>query len=410
MPLTLPYLAALVPEWVDLRLMDERTGGLDTSIPCDCVFMTVWTLNSIRAYELADEYRRGGVKVVMGGPHCYFHAEEVLRHADAVAIGEGEEIIPEIISDLDSGRLRREYRREKPHDLVGLPFPRRDLVRRDKLKRFHAVAVQTSRGCPNACEFCTERMYLGARYRMRPVDEVIEEVKATRSKQIFFVDSTLAGSRSRAMQLMEKLTPLKLRWSALWTADRALDPEFMGLAKRSGLLHINLGIESIRQETLDRLNKKTTNASKLTEVVKTLRDMDISFSFNLIFGADTDTVEDFNATLRFLMENRVHTAFFNTLAPHRGSRMFDDLLAQGRIIDPDNINRWPGIGAEIVPRNFSPAALDEQIRRMYREFYSWGSILKRLPMPLSVAAIASWFMNISQRKMAKGDMEDFDEF
>jgi radical SAM superfamily enzyme YgiQ (UPF0313 family) len=409
-PLTLPYLAALVPDGVDLTLMDERTGGLDTSVRCDCVFMTLWTLNSIRAYELADDYRNRGIKVVMGGPHCYFHADEALRHADAVAIGEGENLIPVIISDLSAGRLKKEYRTDQPHDLVGLPLPRRDLVRSDNIKRFHAVAVQTSRGCPNSCEFCSERMYLGPRYRMRPVDEVIEEVRAVKSKQILFVDSTLAGSRSRTMQLMEKLIPFKLRWSALWTADRALDREFMELAKRSGLLHINIGIESIKQETLDGLNKRTTTASKLTDMIRTLRDMDISFSFNLIFGSDTDTKDDFGSTLRFLMDNKVHAAFFNTLAPHKGTRMYDDLLAQGRLIDPDNINRWPGLAAEIIPKNYSAADLEDGIRDMYKKFYSWRSILRRLPLPLSEAAIASWVVNISQRKMTKGNIEDFDDF
>jgi radical SAM superfamily enzyme YgiQ (UPF0313 family) len=410
LPLTLPYLAALLPEGTDFTLMDERTGGLDMSLPCDCVFMTIWTLNSIRAYELADNYRNRGVKVVMGGPHCYFHQEEVLQHADAVAVGEGENIIPEIISDLSRGNLKKVYRSELMHDLAGLPLPRRDLVRRDNLKRFHAVAVQTSRGCPNACEFCSERMYLGARYRMRPVDEVIEEVRATGSKQIFFVDSTLAGSRSRTMQLMENLIPFGLRWSALWTADRVLDMEFMKLAKRSGLLHINLGIESIKEETLQDLNKKTTSASKLGQVVKTLRGMDMSFSFNLIFGTETDTIEDFASTLKFLMEHKVHAAFFNTLAPHKGTRMYDNLLAQGRIIDPANMNRWPGIAAEIIPHNYSPAELEEGIRHMYKKFYSWSSILSRLPLPLSESAMASWFVNISQRKMTKGNIEDFDDF
>jgi radical SAM superfamily enzyme YgiQ (UPF0313 family) len=409
-PLSLPYLAALVPDWVKLELIDERTGGLDMSLPCDCVFMTIWTLNSIRAYELADRYRDRGIKVVMGGPHCYFHGEEALQHADAIAIGEGENLIPEIISDLSGGRLRRVYHSSHPHDLVGLPLPRRDMIRRHNLKRFHAVAVQTSRGCPNACEFCSERMYLGSQYRMRPVDEVIEEIRAAQTRQILFVDSTLAGSKSRTENLMEKLIPFKLRWSALWTADRVLDREFMELAKRSGLLHINLGIESIKQETLDGMNKRTTKASRLSEVVKILRNMDISFSFNLIFGSDTDTLDDFGVTLKFLMDHKVHAAFFNPLSPHKGTRMYADLLSQGRIIDPENLNRWPGLKASVTPKNYNTEELEEAIRDIHKQFYSWRSILGRLPLPLSDSAIASWVVNVSQRKLIKGNIEDFDGF
>jgi radical SAM superfamily enzyme YgiQ (UPF0313 family) len=409
-PLTLPYLAALVPEWVDLTVMDERTGGLDLTGKCDAVFISLWTLNSLRAYELAAYYGEKGIKVVMGGPHCYFHKDEVLKHADAVAIGEGELLITEIISDLSAGSLKRVYQTDNLHDLKGLPFPRMDLVGTANLKKFHAVAVQTSRGCPNACEFCSERMYLGSKYRMRPVDEVIEEIKATRSKQILFVDSTLAGSRSRTMELMEKLIPLKLRWSALWTADRVLDSEFMRLATRSGLLHINLGIESIKQETLDNMNKRTTKADKLVDVVRALRDMDISFSFNLIFGCDTDTKADFEATLEFLMENKVHAAFFNPLSPHKGTKLYDDMLAHGKLLDPDNLNRWPGLSVGIVPKNYSSSELEEEIRNMYMKFYSWRSILSRLPLPMSASAMASWVVNLSQRKMAAGGTEDFDDF
>ncbi len=409
-PLTLPYLAALMPKGIDMRLMDERTGGLDINAECDAVFITTWTLNSIRAYELARIYRDRGVKVVMGGPHCYFYTDEALRHADAVVAGEGELVIDDVINDLGRGHLKPVYRAEKLHDLRGLPFPRRDLIGTANLKRFHVVAVQTSRGCPNSCDFCSERMYLGAKYRMRPVDEVIEEIRFTGGKRIFFADSTLAGSKSRTMELMEKLIPLRIRWSALWTADRVLDLEFMKLAKRSGMLHINLGIESIRQETLDAMKKRTTKAARIKDVIKILRDLDISFSFNLIFGMDNDTREVFDDTLKFLEENRVHAAFFNPLSPHRGTGLYDRYLAAGRILDPDNLNRWPGLSVGIRPAHLTPEELLEEIRNMYRKFYSLRSIVKRLPPPLSSASIASWVLNMSQRKMAAGGAEDFEDF
>jgi len=409
-PLTLPYLAALMPKGIDLKLMDERTGGLDINAECEAVFITTWTLNSLRSFELARNYRDRGVKVVMGGPHCYFYTDEAMQHADAVVVGEGELVIDEIINDLGRGRLKPVYRAEKLHDLKGLPFPRRDLIGSANLKRFHAVAVQTSRGCPNSCDFCSERMYLGSKYRMRPVDEVIEEIIFTRGKQVLFADSTLAGSKSRTMELMEKLIPLKIRWSALWTADRVLDLEFMKLAKKSGMLHINIGIESIRQETLDVMKKRTTNAARIKDVVKILRDLDISFSFNLIFGMDNDTREVFADTLKFLEENKVHAAFFNPLSPHRGTDLYDRYLAAGRILDPDNLNRWPGLSVEIKPANFTPGELEEEIRNMYRRFYSLRSIVQRLPLPLSTASIASWVVNMSQRKMAAGGADDFEDF
>ena len=409
-PLTLPYLAALIPKEVEVAIMDEKTRSLDFKRHCDCVFITVWTLNSLRAYEIAQGYRRKGVRVIMGGPHCYFHKEEVLEHADAVAVGEGEILIPEIFTDLSMGQLKRVYQAETLHDLKGLPLPRWDLLDFGTLKRFHAVAVQTSRGCPNACRFCAERFYLGKRYRQRPVDEVIEEIRSSKSGQILFVDSNFVGNRSRTMQLMERLIPLKIRWSALWTADCVLDSELMTLAKRSGMLHINIGIESIKQETLDGMNKRTTKAENLTEVIKALRDLGISFSFNLIFGWDSDRKEDFLATLRLFEKNKVHAAFFNSLSPHKGTHLYDEYLSHGRILDPNSLNRWPGISAQIRPKNFSPRELQEGIRMMYQNFYSWSSMLHRLALPVSKASLASWIVNLSQRKMASGNTEDFDSY
>ena len=154
--LTLPHLAALVPSLGGMILTDEKIQDIDYDHPCDCVFLTVWTLNSFRAYDIAQRFRERGVPVIMGGPHCFFHTEEVLRHADAVAVGEGEGLIPEILSDVNRGRLKPIYRAETLHDLTGLPMPRRDLLDPRRFSRFHTVAVQTTRGCPNRCEFCAE--------------------------------------------------------------------------------------------------------------------------------------------------------------------------------------------------------------------------------------------------------------
>ncbi len=398
-PLTLPYLAALLPREVEVQLTDEQTQALDFNAHCDCVFISVMILTSLRAYQIADQYRSKGIPVVMGGPHAFFYHDEILEHADAVAIGEGESIIPTLIQDLSCGRLRNVYRADRLHDLRNLPFPRHDLLDRRIFSRFRTVAVQTSRGCPYACEFCAERFYLGERYRMRPIEDVIEEIRFTGSRQIFFADSTFAGKRSRTMELMEKLIPLKLRWSSLWNTHRVLDKEFMTLAKRSGLLHVNMGVESIKQETLDGMNKKTTKAHELSQVVKTLRDMDISFSINIIFGWDTDRREDFDATLNFINTHKVHVAFFNVFSPHKGTRIYEQFLAEGRFRDIKNMGRWPGIIAEIHPKHFTAEELEQGVIRLYRKMYSWSSMLRRLPLPLTRSAIASWFMNLSQRKM-----------
>ncbi len=397
--LTLPYLAALVPRGIDVRITDEPLDEWDPDAPCDCVFSTVTILTSFRAYDIADVYREKGIPVVMGGPHTMFYGDEVLGHADAICIGEGETQVSRILEDAAAGHLQKVYQAGELHDLRDLPFPRHDLVDFRSYSRFRAVAVQTSRGCPFDCEFCAERLFLGEKYRMRPVEDVVEEVRRAGSRQIFFADSTFAGKRSRTMDLLERLIPLKIRWSTLWNTNLVLDHELMRLAKRSGLLHINVGVESIKHETLKDMNKKTTSAHRLEEVIGILRNLDVSFSFNLIFGWDTDHPEDFRTTVEFLMRNKVHVAFFNVFTPHRGTRIYDRFVAEGKMRDLPNMGRWPGVIAEIHPKHFTAEDLERNILWMYWEFYSWASILRRLPAPRSKACMASWFMNLSQRKM-----------
>jgi coproporphyrinogen III oxidase-like Fe-S oxidoreductase len=171
-----------------------------------------------------------------------------------------------------------------------------------------------------------------------------------------------------------------------------------------------LGIESIKQETLDGMKKRTTEAGQLVEVIRTLRELGISFSFNLIFGWDTDHTADFQHTLAFLKEHKVHAAFFNSFAPHKGTKIYERLAEEGRILDSENMDRWPGIHAKIRPRNFSAKELHDGIKMMYRSFYSWPSILRRLPPPISAYSLASWSLNLSQRKFVFGKKTNFDSY
>lgn len=398
-PLTLPYLAALMPAGVKVVLTDEQVQTWDPELPCDCVFLTVSILNSLRAYEIADHYRKRGVPVVMGGPHCTFYGEECLEHADAIAVGEGESLVRAIVEDAASKKLQRIYRADTLHSLRDLPMPRYDLLDPRTLARYRTYTVQTSRGCPYRCSFCAERYYLGERYRLRPIEEVVEEIRRTRCRSIFFADSTFPGNRTRTLRLLEALIPLKIRWSALWNADRVLDRELMLLTAKSGALHLNMGVESIRADTLRQMNKKTTPVERLGEIIATLHRLDISFSFNLIFGWDTDRIEDFEATLDFLEKHKVPVAFFNVFSPHRGTEIYEKYRAAGRLRDEANMGRWPGIISEVHPAHFSAEELEKNVVRLYRRFYSFRSMLRRLPMPKSRATLASWFMNLGQRKM-----------
>ena len=400
-PLTLPYLAALTPPDWKLKLIDEQLQPLDPKEPADLVAITTSTLTSLRAYDIADDFLRRGVPVILGGPHTFFHADEAGGHASAVGIGEGETIWPRMLEDARRGQLKKVYQADLLPDLAGLPLARYDLLDLRPYRPFRTFTIISSRGCPFHCDFCSERLLLGERYRCRPVPEVIEEIKRCGSRSIFFGDSNFGGKRSHAMELMEALIPLKVRWSALWSAYLCSDGSFLDMAKRSGLLHVNIGIESINLQTLDGMNKRFNKAVKYEEMLANLRRRGISYSLNFIFGWDGEAEGAFAATLDFLARHKVPVAYFNILTPVKGTPLYDRLLAAGRIFDIEDIDRWPGQNCYIRPPYGTPGTLERNIQTMYRDFYSLRSMFKRLPLPVTQSNIASWVINFSQRRMAQ---------
>jgi len=410
--LTLPYLAAMTPRGWDVKVVDEQLQDVNFDEPADVVAITIWTMMSYRAYDIADEFRRRGVPVILGGSHTYFHADEASQHGDAVAIGEGETIWAEMLEDAVGGRLQPIYSGQIIRDLSGLPMPRYDLLDMHRYGPSRTYAIQTSRGCPFRCDFCSERLYLGDAYRCRPVDDVVEEVKRCGSKFIFFADSHFGGKRDRAMELMEALIPLKVRWSTLWTTYLCNDVEYMDLAQRSGLLHVNIGVESIDPDTLAGMNKRFNKVSKYGDMLANLRKRGISYSLNFIFGWDGESPDVFGATLAFLHEHKVPVAYFNMLTPEEGTPLFERLKAQNRVPDLHDLGRWPGHNCYIIPQHCSPQELERKVDQMYSEFYTVRSMLSRLPLPVSIANIASWSLNLSQRQMVRCGrrLNNFDSF
>jgi radical SAM superfamily enzyme YgiQ (UPF0313 family) len=410
--LTLPYLAALTPREWEVTLIDEQLMDVDFKAPVDLVAITAWTINSFRAYEIADRYRERGVPVIMGGPHTYFYSDEAAEHSDAVGIGEGEKIWASMLEDAARGRLKKVYRADHLQELKNLPLPRYDLLNFRKYSLFKAFSIQSSRGCPFKCEFCSERFYLGPSYRYRPVEEVIQEIKRSKAKNILFADSNFAGKISHTMELMEALIPLKVRWSTLWPAYLCNNEKFMDLAKRSGLLHVNIGIESIDQDILSGFNKRINQVKEYKNILHNLRKRGISYSLDFIFGCDTEKESVFESTLVFLKEEKVPVAYFNILTPHKGTPLYERMKAENRIIDIYDIGRWPGIHCYIRPAYCSAEKLERYVKEIYSEFYSYSSILSRLPWPVTKANIASWVVNLSERKVSRPEaaIEDFDTY
>ncbi len=409
----LPHLAALAPKEWDVTLVDDATEEVDYGADVDVVAISIRTVTSLRGYEIARRFRDRHLPVLMGGPHATFHAEEIARHADAVCVGEAEGVFPRMLEDAAAGRLGKFYRRESPAPLDNLPAPRWDLLNSSKYVFYRPYVIQYSRGCPYTCDFCAERRLNGDYgYRARPVEEVVEDIRRCGSRHIFFAASQFAGDQAHAMELMEALVPLRIRWSTLISGHFCLDTKFLDLATTSGLLHVNTGIESIDQKTLGTMRKGFNRVKEYVEILRNLKSREISYSLNFVFGSDTEGEDVFDTTLRFLAEQKAETAYFNILVPLRGTPLHDRLEAEGRLLDEENMERWPGLSCHFRPLRYSPEELVRRVARIRRDFYTFRSAVRRLPLPYRQSHFAAWNLHFLQKKVAHNldSMRDFTEF
>jgi radical SAM superfamily enzyme YgiQ (UPF0313 family) len=341
------------------------------------------------------------VPVVIGGFHATLASAEALQHADAVVVGEAEGVWPRVVEDAAKGRMGGVYRAEKLSDMKGLPVPRYDLI---DLKRYKVpnLPAQTTRGCPYGCNYCEVTEVYGARFRNRPVDDVIEEARALlrlRGKSyrfIYFVDDIFNAHRKHAFAVMERLVPLKVNWTCLCTANVGDDSEMLALMRRSGCLHINIGMESVDPASLLSVNKKQNHVDKYRDQFANIRRHGIEFSLNVMFGLDGDTKATFDATVSRLIEYKAPLSFMFILSPRVGLKIRDDLMQQGRIFHSD-WDRYHSYEVVFQPKNMTRDELEEGFWRAQRQFYSLGSIARRL-MPPNRHTIQSLVPNLFFRR------------
>ena len=377
--LALPIVAALTPRHYDIRLVNDYAEKVPIGEPFDLVGISAMTPQAPRAYQIADAFRKRGVKTVLGGFHGSFFPDEALEHFDAVVVGEAEASWPKVIRDFERAELGRIYSAQEPVDMAEVPTPRYDLVNRSNYA-LRALPVQTTRGCPHRCEFCSVHLFFGGRYRRRPVEKVVADIKAARCGNIFFVDDNIAASRSYALELFEALKPLKLFWGSQCTIGVGKDPELLSKASEAGCFALFLGVESLNPRTLARYNKSFNDTALYAEGIQEIKRHGIRPMVSLIMGLDGDGPEMFDTTFQFLMDNRVPIAYTYILTPAPGTPLFNRLEEEGRLFNKD----WSSYGGDEVV--FTPECLSaEELTRGFWEFqkrfYSLGSVARRLWPP-----------------------------
>jgi radical SAM superfamily enzyme YgiQ (UPF0313 family) len=376
----LPFLAALTPAEDSVRIVDEAFAPDDFDEEADLVGITVMTDLARRAYQIADLYQQRGIKVVMGGIHPTVLPDEALRHADAVVVGEAEEVWPKLLSDAASGAMQKLYRGNKMANLNRRPIPRRDLYPKPKQKGYTpiAVGIETARGCPYDCEFCSIGPVMGRQYRSRPIPEVIAEIESMNSRHLFFVDDALALNRSEAKRLFMEMIPLRLRWAGQGPVSLAEDRELLRLMRRSGCVGLLIGFESVQKETFDGMKKIRNLKIEFSEAIRRFHDEGIAILGAFIFGFDHENKDVFDQTLEFSIRNRLDCVELRILSPFPGTRLYSRLLKEGRLFVPDWwLHGYPPDTLLFQPKGMTSEELVEGFIRLNRQTYSMGSMIKR---------------------------------
>jgi len=392
-PINLGVIAALTPPDIEVAVTDENITIVDLEKDVDLVGITTLTVTANRAYEIADSFRARGITVILGGIHASLLPEEAAQHADSVVIGEAEDLWAIVIADFQAGNLKPTYKAEKRPTLKNLPMVRRDLF--DRSKYLGKNTVFTTRGCPFDCTFCSVTTYFGKSYRNRPIDEIVAEIKTLPQNEIiFFMDDNIAGNPKFAKELFRALILLKIRWLSQCSVTIAHDDELLSLAAQSGCIDLFLGIESISTASLAEVGKKINKVEEYEEVIRKIHDHGIAIHGFFIFGFDEDDAEVFDRTADFAIKNKIETAQFDLLTPYPGTKFYDKIMAEGRLLSTD----WSRYGYELLfePKKISAETLHRKQQEVWRKFYSLPSIYRRIGL-WRKHVVKLWFINLYYR-------------
>jgi radical SAM superfamily enzyme YgiQ (UPF0313 family) len=378
--LALPILAALTPPDVKISFTDDLLTPIDLERDLkevDLVGITVLTKTALRAYHIADAYRKKGVPVVLGGIHPSALPEEAKEHADSVVIGEAEQIWGRLIEDARKKDLKAFYQQESFTDPGNIPKPRREVL--PARGYFPIDVVQATRGCPFRCEFCSVRKFFGDTYRVRPVSDVIEEVRSLRHRLIMFNDDNIIGNPSFSRELLQSLIPLKKKWIGQASLFGLREVENISFLAKSGCIGLLIGFESLSKANLIQSQKYQNDPAEYREIIDTLHRFGITIWGSFIFGFDDDDPSIFEETVAFAIRAKLFSVVFALLTPYPQTSFYQRVKKEGRLIQ----DRWwllerPEESAPyFIPKKMSGEVLRECWKKSWKEFYSPSSILKR---------------------------------
>lgn len=373
--ITLGELAALTPKKHSLEFQNiVKPTKINYESDYDIIGISTITPSAPFAYNIADNFRKSGKIVVLGGYHPTVLPTEAKQHADSVVIGEGEFVWPQLLEDFEQGKLKSFYENKEPVDPKFIPNP----IRRKNKKYGHPTIVQATRGCPYGCEFCSiYHKKFGHIFRKKPIEKVIEDIKSTNGKFFFFADPSLTIDVNYTKQLFKEMKELNKKFNCFGNMDvLAKDEELLKLSSEAGCVLWHVGIESINPESLKIMKKETNKIEEYHTAIRNINDQGMNVFGEFVFGFDTDTPEIFEKTEEMINDWNMIPGF-QILVPYPGSPLFDKFDKEGRILTKD----WSEYTINNVvfqPKNMTPDFLRNEVKNLYKNFYSFYPTMKRI--------------------------------
>jgi len=396
MPLNLAICAAVVPAGWDVEIVDENAldgPHVPDARDIDAVGIGAMTTQARRAYELADAYRALGVKVILGGIHPSALPTEALEHADVVCKGDAEATLPHALTDLAGGTHQSIYDwRQLPE--APIATPRKDLL--DPADYLVFNPIQTTRGCPHGCTFCTTPAIFGRRFRQRAIGDIVEEIRAAKeqfhSRAFIFSDDDFGGNHRWAMELCESLKPLGVRWASQCDILISNSDPLLAAMRDSGCIGLILGLESHKTATLQGAGKRYARAEEYLRRIAKINSYGVSIWGSFILGFDSDDWRDNMQAVRFAQRADLCMSCYPILTPYPGTVLFEQYRREGRLLTED-WDKYNGSTVVFQPARMSINDLRHAQMAAFHEFYTPRSAVRRLKAwPLKKN---SWLANLA---------------
>ncbi len=379
-PYVLAVLAGLTPSDIQVSIQDENIEKIDYDEQVDLVGITVIVQTANNAFRIADEYRRRGITVFMGGIFPEACPEQCLEHADSVVLSEVEEIWEDILEDFKSGTYKKVYKAENRPEIKGLPLPRHDLLKNKKGYLTNNL-IMTSKGCINRCEFCSAGKHWQGQVKTKDIEDIIAEIKLLdMNEPILFIDDNLIWNPEYAKSLFRSIIPLRIKWVCCGACvDSIEDIELVELAKQSGCISTLLGFETINERALKKSRKGFNKVEKYKNTIDLFHSVGIAVQGTFIFGLDEDNTESFKTTVKFIEDSELDMVTFNLLYPYPGTPFRERLKRENRLIEDKN--EWENFSYKHLmfhPKNMSYEELCENFEWISKRLASKKLCAKRI--------------------------------